>query len=97
MKWKRSNDHIAEYSTFSIGVRHYISIRHIEDDELFSYVYSKNGEEILKGYIRANGLDEAEYVILHRIRDDLSWEANRYSKLLKDFDVKVNANETLDR
>lgn len=95
MKWVRSNDHIAEYSTFSIGISHYISVRHIEDDELFSYVYSKNGEQILKGYIRANGWDEAEYVILHRIRDELSWQANRYSKLLKDFDAEVSTNEEI--
>ena len=95
MKWTRSKSNCMEFSTLSFGVRHYISMTHDPHTTIYHYVYSKNGERIHYGYRNANNWDEAEQLAIRYIRMELSWQTERWSRLLNDFDKEVSANENL--
>lgn len=97
MKWTRSkaND-INEYSTGYIGLRHYISMSHTSYNNHYWYTYSINGERITFGSFEAKSWDEAEQIVVEKIRSELSWQAERWARLLGNFDKEVNASETVD-
>ena len=97
MKWTRSkaND-INEYSTGYIGLRHYISMSHTSYNTHYWWKYSVNGEQIAFGSFDAESWDEAEQIVVLRIRDKLSLQAERWNRLLGNFDKEVSESETVD-
>lgn len=96
MKWTRSKCGNREYSTLSIGIRDYISMSGEENDNLYGYVYSKNGEQVTYGSFYAGSWDEAEQTAVKRILQCLSQRAEYWNEILNNFKAEVNANETLD-
>lgn len=96
MKWIRSKYHIQEYSTLSIGARHYISMVRKPDTRLYLWSYSKNCEQILYRSFYADSWDEAEQLVIKKIKEELSWKAEHWNKMLNDFDKEVSANEAVD-
>ncbi len=96
MEWKRTEDHYREYSTLTIGLRHYISMVRTKGNNTFQYIYSKNGVQVLAGGIIANNWDEAERVVVERILSRLHEEAEYWNMVLNDFEKAVNVNESLD-
>lgn len=95
MKWTRNESCCKGYSILLIGC-HRICISHINNDTFFDFVYYKSSEKIFTGYVRAKGFDQAEQIVIQRIKEELSCRAAYANKLLSDFDKVVNANETLD-
>ena len=97
MQWTRSKDHIAEYSTGYIGLRHYISMvgRCQPDPTVFSYTYSVNGANVLCGHIKANNWDEAERIVTLKIHKKLYGNVVFWKEMLNNFDKEVNVNENL--
>lgn len=98
MKWTRSKDHMAEYSTGYIGLRHYISmVGNCEPDPtVFSYPYSVNGANVLCGHIYANGWDEAEQMVVKKINNRLRGNVVYWKELFNTFYAEVNGNEAVD-
>jgi hypothetical protein len=96
MKWTRSRGSSpTEYSTGCVGLRCYISMSHADYSKHFWYTYSVNGEEILHGNFDANNWDEAEQIVVLRIRKELSSRAERWNQLLSDFDEEMSVNEEI--
>jgi hypothetical protein len=95
MKWTRSKDEYIEYSTGYIGLRHYISVSYTSWSKHFWYIYSVNGEEVLHGNFEADCWEEAEQIVILKIRRELSFKAERWNRLLENFDKEINANENL--
>lgn len=91
MKWTRSGTPGLECSTGYIGLRHYICLQHIEDYEHFSYSYSENGSRVIVGYLHAHGWDEAEQLVVKKIKEELTWRAEYWSGLFNNFCSEVNA------
>lgn len=96
MKWTRSKDHIREYSTLSIGIRDYISMSGEENDNLYGYVYSKNGEQVTYGSFYADSWDEAEQKAIKRILECLSQRAEYWNEILNNFKNEVKTIEAVD-
>lgn len=97
MKWTRSKDHIAEYSTGYIGLRHYISmVGNCEPDKtVFSYTYSVNGERVFCGHIKANSWDEAEQVVVKKIHNKLRGNVVYWKEMFNNFDKEMSKSETI--
>lgn len=96
MKWTRSKDHIAEYSTGYIGLRHYISLvgNCKPDTTVYSYTYSVNGERVFCGHIPANNWDEAEQIVVKKINNRLRGNVVYWKEMLNNFEKEVNVSET---
>ena len=96
MKWTRSkaND-INEYSTGYISLRHYISMSHTSYNKHYWYAYSVNGEEVVGGQFDAECWDEAEQIVVLKIRKELSWRAELWEERLENFDKGVSESETV--
>lgn len=96
MKWTRSKvNEITECSTGYIDIRHYISMSHTSYNNHYWYVYSVNGEKILDGQFEAKSWDDAEQIVMLRIRKELSWRADLWNRRLEIFDQGVIESENL--
>lgn len=97
MKWIRSKiDENREISTGYISMQHYISMSHTSYNNHYWYTYSVNGEKVLEGRFEAASWDEAEKIVVLKIRTELSWRADIWSQRLENFDKEVNESETVD-
>ena len=97
MKWTRSKiDENREVSTGYIGLRHYISMSHTSYNKHYWYEYSVNGEEILGGQFDAECWDEAEQIVVLKIRNKISEQARSWEERLKNFDKRMSESETVD-
>lgn len=97
MKWTRSKSNdINEYSTGYIGLRHYISMSHTSYNKHYWYTYSVNGERVSSGSFEAESWDDAEHIVIMKIRMDLSWNAELWNERLANFNKEVILNEALD-
>ena len=95
MKWTRSKiDENRELSTGYIGLRHYISISHTSYNKHYWYTYSVNGERVFDGQFEAECWDEAEQIVVLKIRKELSWRAQLWEERLKNFDKGMSENES---
>ncbi len=95
MKWTRSAGNVSEYSTGYLGKLKYISMSHTIHSSHYWYTYSVNGEEILHGRFDANSWDEAEQIVVLKIRNELSHKAERWNELLCGFDKGMSENEEI--
>ena len=94
MKWTRSKiDENREISTGYIGLRHYISISHTSYNNHYWYTYSVNGERVLERQFEAESWDEAEQIVVLKIRKELSWRADLWSQRLENFDKGMIEND----
>ena len=89
MKWVRSKTNSREYSTLSFGIRDYISMSGEENDNLYGYVYSKNGQQITYGSFYADSWDEAERKAVKRVLECLSQRANYWNRILSNFNESI--------
>ena len=97
MKWTRSKiDENRELSTGYIDMRHYISMSHTSYNNHYWYLYSVNGERVLNGQFEAKSWDEAEQIVVLKIRKELLWRADMWSQRLENFDKGVSESETVD-
>ena len=91
MKWTRSKiDENRELSTGYIGMRHYISMSHTSYNNHYWYTYSVNGERVVEGRFEAESWDEAEQIVVLKIRTELSWRADMWEERLENFDKGVS-------
>jgi hypothetical protein len=96
MKWTRNEiDENREMSTGYIGLRHYITISHTSYNNHYWYTYSVNGERVLDGQFEAESWYEAEQIVMLKIRNKLSLQAEMWNKRLAAFDKGVIESETL--
>ena len=94
MKWTRSKiDENREVSTGYISMRHYISMSHTSYNNHYWYTYSVNGERVLEGQFEAESWDEAEQIVVLKIRKELSWWAKLWEERLENFDKGMSEND----
>ena len=87
MKWTRSKiDENRELSTGYIGLRHYVSMSHTSYNNHYWYTYSVNGERVLEGQFEAESWDEAEQIVVLKIRNKISEHAKLWEERLENFD-----------
>ena len=96
MKWKRIKGNVCEYSTGYVSLRRYISMSHTTHSNHYWYTYIVNGDEMFHGHFDAKNWDEAERIAVLRVRRELSEKANKWNKMLSDFDKEMGASEALD-
>lgn len=96
MKWTRSKDHIQEYSNGYIGLRHYISMTHKADTDNYHYTYTNNGSLICFGDIKTDNWDDAEQIVIKRIKSYLFDMVKYYNQMQTDFNIGVISNEVVD-
>lgn len=94
MEWTRSKGEVCEYSTGYVGLCNYISMSHTTYNNHYWYTYSVDGEEMFHGSFNAKNWDEAEQIAVDRIREELSYRAERWKKMLEDFNGGVSASGT---
>lgn len=90
MKLTRSKSEIVEYSIGRVAFRKEISMSHTTYNNHYWYTYSVDGEELLHGTFNANNWDEAEQIAVKEITEKLSGRADRWNRLLNDFNKEVN-------
>ena len=93
MEWTRCKDHIQEYSNGYIGLRHYISITHKTDTNKYHYTYTNNGSLICFGDFKTSNWDDAERIVINKIKEYLLDMVKYYNQMRLDFNAGVNAND----
>lgn len=94
MKWARikTNDFL-EYSNVIIGTNISIAMSHTSYNNHFWYTYSVNGEDVVNGAFDAENWDEAEQIVLLKIRKELAYQAELWNERLINFDKEMSASE----
>lgn len=83
------------YSTGYVCEHSYIEISSTRWSDHWWFTYYVNGGAVLHGSFNAQNLNEAEQIVVLKVREELAWRAERYSKMLTNFDKELNESENL--